>query len=67
MKGKWIYWRWKDAKTNPHTVSTFFHSYVQEIIPTDKGNLLELNDSEVHSNYPNRTLENEIEILKDKP
>jgi len=56
MKGTFIYWKWKDAKT-------FSKAYVQEVIQTTSGTLLELTDSSWYSQYPKRVLEKDVDIL----
>lgn len=56
-KGKFIYWRWIGDKT-------FLKSFVQDILETESGMLLETTDSEMWSNYPTRILRHEIFIVK---
>lgn len=54
--GQLIYWRWFDAKT-------LSKSYIQDIIKTESGEMLELSDSVHYTAYPNRVLKSEIFIL----
>ena len=55
-KETFIYWKWK--KNNTYT-----KTYVQEIISTNEGNMLELADSTWWTNHPTRVLEKDIDIL----
>ena len=52
---QWIYWRWKDGS------KSFLKSWIQDVVTTDKGLLLELSDSESWTNYPNKVLLSEID------
>ena len=55
-KETFIYWKWKNN-------NTYTKSYVQEIISTNEGNMLELADSTWWTNHPTRVLEKDIDIL----
>jgi len=55
-KGEFIYWKYR-------TKDTWNKSFLQEIIKTDQGNLLELSDSVVPSPYPLRVLQKDIDVL----
>lgn len=57
VKGKWIYWRWVGDKT-------FLKRFVQDILETDSGMLLEISDNDMWSNFPTRVLRKEIFIVK---
>lgn len=54
--GKFIYWRHLDNKS-------FTKSYIQNIVKTQSGNLLEISDSSHWTNYPTRILECDIFVL----
>lgn len=51
IKGKWIYWKWKDGGSK-----TWSKSFVQDI----DGFIIELTDHEFYSNYPMRVHANDI-------
>jgi len=55
-KGTWLYWKWPDA-------STYSKSYIQDIIETKEGLLLEISDSQWWTNYPTRILAKDIIIV----
>jgi len=54
--GQIIYWRWLDSKA-------LSKSYIQGIIKTESGDILELSDSVHYTAYPNRILKSEVFIL----
>lgn len=54
--GTWIYWKRKDH-------DTWSRSYLQEIIDTDQGQLLELTDSSWITRHPTRILRKIIDVL----
>lgn len=56
-KGGFIYWKYKGK-------DAYIQSYVQDVIKTDKGFLLELTDSSWWTNYPTRILQDDIDILR---
>ena len=54
-----IYWKWKDAKT-------YSKSWVQDVVETHTGTMLELTESTWYSAYPTRVLAKDIDILEAK-
>ena len=56
-KNYWMLWRKRGDKY-------IFKSYIQDIMPTIFGKLIETSDRDNWTNYPNRILEKEIIIIK---
>jgi len=54
----WIYWKWRDDSHK-----TYSKSWVQDIIETQCGDLLEITDTESWSKYPTRILKVDINII----
>lgn len=52
----YIYWRWKKTGTS------LSQSFIQKIVDSPHGQILELSDGISYTNYPNRVLRNEIFI-----
>lgn len=55
LKGNWIYWRWKKSLSQ-----TLAKDFVQDC----NEDILELHDTEWHTQYPTRVLLKEIDIFK---